>query len=482
MVSCGFLKVLGNFLGSTGFFLGISRVGFRKALLASGKPTVRYSFDDCVFDTGRRELWRAGTAVPVEPQVFDLLSYLIAHRERVVSKEDLRVGVWQGRIVSESTLSSSINAARTAIGDTGEEQRLIRTLPRKGFRFVARVEEEGAPEAGVAATASAEPVRAQRDHALAPPGGGSAPAVRRRGLTPVVLTLLLVAAGALVAVAAVLTYQHWGAANPPTAPPSGQRFDAASVPLIDEEMRRSLASYPNRPDAKAIAITGMGMGVADGQPDAEAARQDALRRCNARTNRQCRLYAVGMDVVWSKDAIPMPAPEDLRFEPLDAPLVTDEIPLVSRDRQDAIARTHMKAANHRALAVTKGVAWTQAARETRAEASRLALELCAEFAQRPCVLLSVDGMLTIRIPKSRPILRIFLPSVEAEMPVDDRQRIGRVYQGPEWRALAKGNGSWHAVAAAPSEAAAIDTALNSCSQTDSDCRLYAIGNFRVAER
>ena len=254
------------------------------------------------------------------------------------------------------------------------------------------------------------------------------------------------------------------------------------MPLIDEEMRRSLASYPNRPDAKALAITGMGMAVAEGEANAEAAKQDALRRCNAQTKRQCRLYAVGMDVVWSKDAVPMPAPEDLRFEPLDDPLVPDEIPMISRERRDAIARMHMKAANHRALALTKGGAWTQGARATRAEAARLAIEMCAEYSQRPCVLLSVDGLLTVRIPKSRQVVRIFLPSVEAEIPADDRERIGRIYQGAEWRALAKGkNGSWHAVAAAPSEAAAIETALKSCAQSDTECRLYAIGNFRVAE-
>jgi DNA-binding winged helix-turn-helix (wHTH) protein len=440
---------------------------------------VRYLFEDYVFDTGRRELWRGGTAVAVEPQVFDLLAYLIEHRERVVTKEDLRVAVWEGRIVSESTLSSSINAARTAIGDSGEDQRLIRTLPRKGFRFVGPVQEEGsaAPATGDDVADDPVPVASalQRDRALEP--------AARRHRAAVMLTILVVAVGAVAAVAATLTYRLWFAPNGSRTVASGQRFDAASVPLIDEEMRRTLASYPNRPDAKALAITGMGMGVADGQPDAEAAKQDALRRCNARTNRQCRLYALGMDVVWSKEAIPMPAAEDLRFEPLEVTLVPDEIPMISRDRQDAIARMHMKAPNHRALALTKGAAWTQGARETRAEATRLALELCAEYQQRPCLLLSVDGMLTIRIPKSRQILRVFLPSVEAEMPVDDRERIGRIYRGPEWRALAKGkSGSWHAVAAAPSEADAIDTALKACSQADSECRLYAIGNFRVAEQ
>ena len=74
--------------------------------------------------------------VAVEPQVFDLLIYLLTHRDRVVSKDDLFASVWAGRVVSDSTLTSRINAARKAIGDSGEDQKLIRTVARKGFRFV----------------------------------------------------------------------------------------------------------------------------------------------------------------------------------------------------------------------------------------------------------------------------------------------------------------------------------------------------------
>src|SRR5262249_36256509 len=81
----------------------------------------------------------------VTPQVFDLLEYLIRNRERVVSKDDLIAAIWNGRIVSESALTTRINAARSAIGDSGEEQRLIKTLPRKGIRFVGAVREERGP-------------------------------------------------------------------------------------------------------------------------------------------------------------------------------------------------------------------------------------------------------------------------------------------------------------------------------------------------
>ena len=102
---------------------------------------MQFLFGDCVLDSDRREFTRRSTVVAMGPQVFDLLIYLIRNRERVVSKDDLLAAVWGGRIVSESTLTSHINAVRKAIGDSGEEQRLIRTVARKGFRFVGEVRE-----------------------------------------------------------------------------------------------------------------------------------------------------------------------------------------------------------------------------------------------------------------------------------------------------------------------------------------------------
>ena len=111
---------------------------------------MRYLFEDCALDTDRRELRRGTALVAVEPQVFDLLVHLIRHRDRVVSKDDLLASVWHGRIVSESALFNRINAARSAIGDTGDQQRLIKTLPRKGIRFVGEVREDATP--AVAAT------------------------------------------------------------------------------------------------------------------------------------------------------------------------------------------------------------------------------------------------------------------------------------------------------------------------------------------
>ena len=101
---------------------------------------MKFLFADHTLDTDRRELCCSGAPVPVEPQVFDLLTYLVQNRERVVSKDDLFASVWRGRIVSDSTFASCISAARRAVGDSGEEQKLIRTVARKGIRFVGTVD------------------------------------------------------------------------------------------------------------------------------------------------------------------------------------------------------------------------------------------------------------------------------------------------------------------------------------------------------
>lgn len=101
-----------------------------------------YQFEDCVLDTKRRELRRNSVVRSVEPQVFDLLEFLIRNRERVVSRDEIFRAIWNHRLVSESALSTRINAAREAIGDNGLEQRLIRTLRHKGLHFVGAVREE----------------------------------------------------------------------------------------------------------------------------------------------------------------------------------------------------------------------------------------------------------------------------------------------------------------------------------------------------
>ena len=112
---------------------------------------MQYFFGEYGLDTDRRELRRGAELVSIGPQGFDVLIYLICNRERVVSKDDLIEAVWRGRTVADSTLASQINAVRKSIGDSGDDQRLVRTIARKGFRFVGQVRQEQPSRAGASA-------------------------------------------------------------------------------------------------------------------------------------------------------------------------------------------------------------------------------------------------------------------------------------------------------------------------------------------
>lgn len=113
------------------------------------RPTV-IAFEDFEVDPARGELRQAGRVVPLEPQVLDLICYLAAHPGTVISRDDLIAHVWGGRNVSDSAISTRINAARAALGDDGQAQRLIRTIPRRGFRFEGTIRDTapGHPRAG----------------------------------------------------------------------------------------------------------------------------------------------------------------------------------------------------------------------------------------------------------------------------------------------------------------------------------------------
>jgi len=115
---------------------------------------MRYRFGQCEIDFDLQELRFDGEPRPIEPQVFSLIAYLIDNRDHVVSKDDLIEAVWDGRIVSDAALSSRISAARQAVGDSGQAQAIIRTVARRGFRFVAAVDEAGSPADGAPAVAS----------------------------------------------------------------------------------------------------------------------------------------------------------------------------------------------------------------------------------------------------------------------------------------------------------------------------------------
>jgi DNA-binding winged helix-turn-helix (wHTH) protein len=132
---------------------------------------VRYRFGDYLFDTERYELHRAGVLVPLRPKECDVLAYLLAHRDRVVSKDELLEQVWPGQFVGDATLHVRILAVRKAIGDDGTTARLLRTVRGRGYRFVAPVA-AGAPQ--VSETADSSPVVLMEK----PPVGGILPTAK----------------------------------------------------------------------------------------------------------------------------------------------------------------------------------------------------------------------------------------------------------------------------------------------------------------
>lgn len=129
---------------------------------------MNYRFADYEIDAGQQELRRGEEVVHIEPQVFDLLIHLVRHRDRIVSKDELIETIWNGRIVSEAALSSRINAARKAIGDTGNAQTFIKTLHKRGFRFVGEVIDEVPLAPRAPAAPAARP--AEHETAAAPHG------------------------------------------------------------------------------------------------------------------------------------------------------------------------------------------------------------------------------------------------------------------------------------------------------------------------
>jgi TolB-like protein/DNA-binding winged helix-turn-helix (wHTH) protein len=125
---------------------------------------LKYRFAEFEIDLSQQELRRRGEAVHIEPQVFDLIVHLVRNHDRIVSKDELIETIWNGRIISEAALSSRINGARRALGDNGNEQALIRTLHKRGFRFVGEVQAVTAPDADARAARLAADDGAAREY------------------------------------------------------------------------------------------------------------------------------------------------------------------------------------------------------------------------------------------------------------------------------------------------------------------------------
>jgi class 3 adenylate cyclase len=291
-----------------------------------------------------------------------------------------------------------------------------------------------------------------------------------------------IAAAALLAISGAVLVARYLSASPRVLAGVDHRFDPADVPLVTDRVRSSLIDYAQQPDFKAIAISHIGWGVSSGLSDSVGAERDALDRCKRRDpNGDCRIYALGDKVVWPPSSAPLAA--DFHPEPLDIPLLPADFGIVKGMPTAAGLEAFLKGKNHKALAVSDTGFSSMVDRADQAEAIRLAVERCSDFAKAPCLLVSVDGSLTVRIPRSNGIVRPYTLAGETEMSGADKERIGKIYSGKDWRALAKGgSGRWYAVNAAESEMAAADRVLEGCRQAETECQLRAIGNFRIDKR
>jgi hypothetical protein len=191
-----------------------------------------------------------------------------------------------------------------------------------------------------------------------------------------------------------------------------------------------------------------------------------------------------MEVLWQPPAH-RTADADAHVEPLDVALVAADLPVLTPWMRGRIEEHYIGKSDHRAaaLSVSRGGLALPIGRGTRAEAIRLAMERCEDFRQVPCLLVSVDGFLTVQIPKSRPVTGLFVVAAEPGLSDADRDRLAQAYRAADWRAVARGvRGGWHVVGAKASEAEAVDGAIKSCSRDDEGCRIYAISNFRVSDQ
>jgi class 3 adenylate cyclase len=364
-----------------------------------------------------------------------------------------------GICISEDVRSHVLNKLRLAAVDLGEQK--LRNIPR--------------------------PIRVFK---LVPAGRADSSAVSGRRFTVTVprvwliCALVAVIAGVLILLSSprwLASPQRFTAQGVSKAANTARPFDARVVPLVIDRVRASLADFEQQPDFKAIAISHSGWGVASGAADAASAEREAIDRCKKRDPKgDCKIYAVGNMVV--APPLPLPSAADLHAEPLEMPLSAAEVADIRGMPSAAGLEAFLKQRDHKALAISENGFSSIANRADRTEAVRLAVERCSDFARVACLLISVDGFVTVRIPHARRAVRPYVLAGDNDMSDADRQAVGQIYAGRDWRALVRGGtGHWYAVSARESESAAVEDAMGACRAAERDCTLRALGNFRVEE-
>jgi adenylate cyclase len=359
-----------------------------------------------------------------------------------------------GICISDDVRTHVLNKIRLHVVDLGNQN--LRNIPRaiRAFRVViSQFELIPAPEKGLQRRIAGRP-------------------------------LAWIAASAVALCALVVGVVGWQLYSRFQAPPAAaeEPFDNTKIPLLTDRAREALANYEKEPDFKSLAIGRENFGLALGAVDIEAAKREALDRCNTNDPRgYCRIYAVGNKVVWSKQPFPLPA--DVRITPLEASFTPDDVKVLILSLKEDSFRSYMEKPQHKALAIAQpGFYWITSLADP-AEAARAATERCSYTRQAPCLLVSVDGFPTQRFPKTYQGVRPFTLAGEPDMTDTDKERIGKIYIGEDWRALARGIlPHWYAVNNMPSEEAAVAEVMKNCRAVERICFLHAIGNFRVGDK
>jgi class 3 adenylate cyclase len=361
-----------------------------------------------------------------------------------------------GICISEDIRIHVLNKIRLNLIDLGEQN--LRNIPRtiRAFKLLPNTQAPPAPQA-----------RQRPALALRWPGARMASALA--------LAVIMLA----IAVGYFRLFPNGVSSNPAEAT---RLFDPAGVPMVSDRVRGNLANFNQLPDFKAIAISHIGWGIASGAPDLASAEREAIDRCKQRDQRGgCRIYALGTKVVLPQLSLPLAA--DLHVVPLNIPLAPADVSGIKGMPSPAGLDAFLKAKDHKALAVSGFGFSSMTDRPEQEEAIRLAVERCSDFSHAACLLVSVDGFLTVRIPQSHRAVRPYTLASDPEMTEADKQQIGAIYAGKDWRALARGGSKrWYAVSDTESEAAAVDRALKTCRAAESECSLHAVGNFRVDDK
>jgi DNA-binding winged helix-turn-helix (wHTH) protein len=453
---------------------------------------VLFSFENYELDASRRELRAGDTLIPVEPQVFDLLEYLIRNRERVVSRDELIASVWGGRIVSESALNTRINAARSAICDSGAEQRLIKTLPRKGVRFTGAVQVTQAVDSptppGTAAGLNLQTILRQVREI--PMQFAVAAGVGALALIYLAVTTTGVPSDPATTSSTAMMSEQTDAAR--LVQKAGAVLVPQTVPYIPDYQRAAInTDYVTAPGHKALATSVFRAGFVTGQKDEGTAKAAALDACQQATDlvdagSKCELYAVGNIVVSTHARPPMPPePWMVRDPTVETPFTTKDIPLITDRFRANLDTLFNKGKSLKPWALALGLLHNVSIffeQSSAAEAMRRSLEVCGSRAGLPCTVVAVDDVFVVPLPKTMRAIGLFHPRSSIGVASDAREELAhRIAEaGNGWTVVAVGAQARPGLALhAASERDGIDSAMADCAKRDHDCHVIAIGPFTV---